>query len=969
MKLTFFILILFASVLFATESHSQIVKVTITAKSSSFSEILSEIERQTDYLFVYDKSDIDIHRKISLEAADETVAEVLTSILRNTDIVYAMEGTNIMLMRKGNTVSIPFPIQQQNKKRITGTVTDTNGEVVIGANVIEKGTTNGIITDIDGRFSLSVTENAILQISYIGYVSQHIPVKTQTDITVSLKEDSQALDEIIVIGYGTAHRKEFTGSVSSIRLEDSPISQLPNMNALESLKGNVSGLNIGGTNSAGGQPSMQIRGQNSISGSNDPLIILDGVIFMGSLSDINPNEIASFDILKDAVSAAAYGSRSANGVIAINTKKGKIGKPMINVNSSIGFQSWQNRPVMMKGEEWLKTINERNKFTEGTTSWLKSGELKNLANGKETVWLDEATRTGIIQNYQMSISGAGEGINYYISVSYDDNQGIIKGDDFNRISLLGKIDTKITSWLKVGVDASFSQRDYSGFAANIGEAKIMSPYGVMYRDDQRNLERYPYTQSAVNPLWGVEDNTRKNKDIRQNFRLNSHVVVNAPWIEGLSYRLNILPNLDQTRSGNFYYEDYFITEGEGIERYEPSVVAGFLSKTYGNLANSRTYSYVVDNILTYKNRFDKHSVEATLVATRDYSKYKYINASGSDFQDNGNTTLGMWGLHKATTQKIELNTHKRTNIGYLARGGYSFDDRYYITGSFRRDGGSVFGTDNKWGNFAAVGTAWKITNEKFLENNKYLDDLKLKVSWGQNGNQGIDPYTTLSQVASGAASGVRYEFANEEGEINYGLIQQTMGDSKLGWESTEVWNVGFESSWLGNRLFADFDFYKSKTTDQIFIRNIPVMTGFNTVTSSIGQVNNLGIEATVRFVNIQRKDLNWTTTLTFWKNKNKLIHLYGEDLDGDGKEDDDISNSLFINKSLGAIYGYEQDGIVQEDDTEYMELTGSVPGNPKYKDIDGIPGITETDRKILGYSKENFRLNMENMLSYKNFEL
>src|SRR5690606_24395614 len=388
----------------------------------------------------------------------------------------------------------------------------------------------------------------------------------------------------------------------------------------------------------------------------------------------------------------------------------------------------------------------------------------------------------------------------------------------------------------------------------------------------------------------------------------------------------------------------------------------------GSIDRRRTFSYVFDNIVNYTNSFGDHALDVTLVATRDFLKYGREVSSGNDFAANGNTILGIQGLHKATVQRINLEGNERTNIGYLGRVNYAFADKYYFTGSYRRDGASVFGVNNKWADFWAAGVAWRITNESFMASSGVLDDMKLKFSWGQNGNQGVSPYGTLSVVNNAASGGVRYEFSNSPGEVYYGLYQNTLGNGSLGWEKTSSWNAGFESAWLGNRIFADVDLYFAKTTDQIFTRNIPVMTGFKDMLTSMGQVNNTGIEATVRTVNVQKPNLTWSTTVTFWKNKNKLVSLYGEDLDGDGVEDDDIANGLFIGESINAIYGYEQIGIVQEGDTEYIELTGAAPGAPKYRDLDGEPGITAADRKILGDQLENFRLNFSSNLTYKNFD-
>ncbi|MFC3198872.1 SusC/RagA family TonB-linked outer membrane protein [Parapedobacter deserti] len=862
---------------------------------------------------------------------------------------------------------------------VTGVVRGAEGNPLEGVSVLVRGTSRGTATDANGQFQIQATAGEVLVFRALGFLAHEIPVSNQRTINVVLQSESSNLDEVVVVGYGTTKRRDFTGSVGSLNLEDSPIALMPNINALEALKGSITGLNIGATNSAGGEPAMQIRGENSISGTNTPLIVLDGVIFMGSLSDINPNDIATMDVLKDATSAAAYGSRSANGVIAITTKRGRIGKPVITFNSSVGFQNWQNRPVMLRGEGWLAMVNDRNQYTEGSTNWLQAGELANWEAGRETVWLDEVSRTGVMQNYQAAISGATEHINYYLSSSFDDNKSIVVGDQFNRIALLGKINANITKWLEVGVDAGFSKRDYSGVAASIIDAQSMTPYGVMHRDDQGNLEKYPYTQSRINPLWGVSDGTRDNEDFLYNYRLNTHAVVKVPWVEGLSYRVNYLLNQDDTHYGNFFYEDFYVLEGALPDRYSPAVLQGLLTNANGTIEKRKGVSYVWDNILNFNRTFDRHSLDVTLVATRDNMRYDRYVMTGRDFAANGNTVLGLQGLHKATVQRIDYDgsdldnmatrNYERSNIGYLGRVNYSFDDKYYFTGSYRRDGASVFGVDNKWANFFGAGFSWRITNEAFMQSIQVLNDLKLKVSWGQNGNQGVNPYGTLSAIANAASGGARYEFSNTPGRIYYGLYQSTLGNSFLGWETTSSLNTGFESAWLGNRIFADLDIYFSKTTDQIFTRNIPVMTGFKTMRTSMGQVNNTGIEATLRTVNVQKPDFNWSTTLTFWKNFNRLVSLYGDDLDGDGREDDDIANSLFIGKSLGAIYGYEQIGIVQEDDTEYMELTGAVPGSPKYRDLDGVPGITAADRKILGYDKENFRLNFSSNLTYKNLNL
>lgn len=967
-KYVLFVLFLFSSVFI--KAHSQTVTL---ANRISLREAFIEIEKQTNLSVDYNDQLINTDARINKAYNSAQLSEVLNSILKDINCSYVIQGNHILITPKASL--------QTKDRIITGTITDELGEPIIGANVVEKGTTNGSITDIDGKYSLTISENAVLQISYIGYIAQEIRIGNQTNISVQLKEDLQALDEVIIIGYGTAKRKDFTGSVSSVRFENSPVALTSNLNALESLKGNVTGLDVGSTNSAGGTPTMQIRGQNSINGSNDPLLVVDGVIFMGNISDINPNDIASFDVLKDATSAAAYGSRAANGVVIITTKKGKTGKPVIYFNARGSLQTWHLKPELMNGQQWLDAVAAANGYSD--YSFLVPQEEINRNAGKEVKWLDEISRTGWIQDYQAAVSGAGEKMNYYLSASYTENEGVIKGDYYGRTSIFGKINTDITSWLQIGLDAAYTRSDFSGVEADLRGATVLSPYAMMYRPNGE-LEAIPDgSRGRVNPLWSYNEKSRKESiDYRDNIRTNAYALVKCPWISGLSYRFNYAGNLDYRKSGEFTHESNFVPVGsyDDDSRYSVATQNSYLSSANGNLVNTRTSSYVIDNILNYNQSFGKHSIDLTAVATRDQKKYDYQKLTGSDFAANGNTVLGINGLHYASTQKISFyntdvnageepgNIGKVTNIGYLGRASYSFNDMYYLTASYRRDGASVFGANKKWGDFGAVGAAWRITNESFMKEIEVLNDLKLKLSWGKNGNQGLTQYSTLSKVANGQSGQIYYPFGNS-GKPSYGINQKTIGNSDLGWETTEAWNIGFESIWLNSRLFVDLDVYFSKTYDQIFNRTIPVMTGFVSMLSSMGEVKNRGVEMTVRSVNMQNRNFNWTTGVTFWLNRDKLVHLYGEDLDGDGKEDDDIGNSLFIGKSIHSIFGYEQDGIVQTSDTKYMEANGVSAGVPKYVDKNGDGVINEKDRSVIGNKEPNFKLNLSNTVQYKNWEL
>lgn len=956
------ILIASAALCFNLSAFSQ--DITLKANNVTVKEAMEQLKKSSGYSFVFSSADVNTKKRISISVEDAGIEEVIKQILQEqSGFSYEIQGKKIII-KKAQTGTV----SSAQEGKVRGRIVDATGEPVIGATVREQGTSNGTTTDIDGNFTLDVAPNANLEVSYIGYQTQVLKAQSGKMLAVTLKEDTQLLDEVVVIGYGTTTRKDFTGSVSSMKLENSPVALVANTNALETLKGSVGGLDIGATNTAGGQPSMLVRGQNSISGNNDPLLIVDGVIFLGSLNDINPNDIATIDVLKDATSAAAYGSRSANGVIAITTKRGKSGKPVINLNMTGTMQSWHRQPEFMNGKDYLQMLHDKN----GTTvESLSAQQRANYEAGHETNWLDEISRTGWLQDYQVSVSGAGEKMNYYMSTSYTDNQGIIIGDDFSRFTMMAKISTDITDWLEVGADASYSYSDYSGAGAEYNRAVLLGPYDVMYRKGTNLLERFPLGSNEFeNPLWKDQSGTYDNLDTRRTFRINAHAVVKLPWVKGLSYRFNYSAYMNVNDGAEFYHEGYYAPLGayDDDSRYSAETVYSKLGSTNGYYQNTRANSWVVDNILNYKNTFGKHTIDLTAVATRDSKFDRWDKMEGRDYVANGNTNLGYNGLQYATTQKTTTGITRRRNAGYFARASYSFDDAYYLTASYRRDGASVFGADNKWGNFYAFGGAWRVTHEKFMEKVRFLNDLKLKLSWGRNGNQGIDPYGTLSEAVIGPGGGIAYPFGNST-VPSFGIKQNSLGNSGLGWETTNSWNFGFESAWLNNRLFVNMDVYLSRTTDQIFNRTIPSMTGFDSMKSTMGEVANRGVEFSIHSVNIENKDWRWDTNLTFWLNRNELVHLYGEDLDGDGREDDDLGNNLFIGHSIHSIYGYKVAGIVQKDDTEYIQANGATPGNPKYVDVDGNGTIGVEDRTILGTSDPRFKMSLSNTLSWKNFEL
>lgn len=865
------------------------------------------------------------------------------------------------------TITAPSGIQQQKKINVSGTVTDQNGEPIIGASIVQEGNKQvGTVSDIDGNFKLSVPAGSVLNISYIGYTSQTVKAVEGKQLAVKLAEEDNSLNEVVVVGYGTTKRKNFTGSVSTLNTANSPVSLMPSSNAMDMLRGTVTGITVSQQQGAGQSPSMQVRGQKSVNGGSDPLLVVDGVIYMGTLRDIDPSTIQSMSVLKDATSLAAYGSQAANGVIMVTTKKGQLGKPTVNLNASWAFSGATAKPDVLSPSDYVKKVNTLNGLAEDADpTWMRELEYANYKAGRTTDWFDYMTRTGVLQTYSASISGATERLNYYFSGSYADQKGIVIGDDYRRTAFTTNLQSDITDWFQVGGGIKYTFNNYSGPTTyNLYQAVRMSPYGQPTRENGMP-EKFPVNEGVyrTNPLWDVLSNTIDDHDTYATTVLDGHLLLKCPWVKGLSYRLNARYSTDNIVRDYFTHEGYYVKEGEGDDRYSDATVAGYLAQANGSNARTKNTYWVVDNIINFNRQFGKHYVDATLVYTRDSKEYSYNRFTSSDFAALGNTTLGYDGLKLGATQKVTNQDYTRhTDVGYLARLSYNYNDTYHLNVSVRRDGSSVFGSENKWGTFPAVGAAWTVSNEPFMKSLKEISYLKLKLSWGKNGNQTLSPYQTLSQITLGQMGGFSYPFGNTS-KPSWGQRITVFGNPTLGWEQTESWNYGFELGLLDDRIHLDFDGYFSQTTNQIFDRKIPVMiNGITSMKATMGQVDNWGIEFTLTTQNIKTRDLNWTSSLNFYLNRNKLKELYG-----DGK--DDITNSLFLGKSLGAIYGRKPIGIVQEDDADYIRANGAEPGDVKFADIDGDGKITDADRTILGYRKENFRMNLSNTISYKNFEL
>lgn len=844
-------------------------------------------------------------------------------------------------------------------RAITGKVIDASGEPITGASVLVVGNERlYAVTDVDGTFSLNVPAGASLNVSFIGFATQVVAVGDRSQLEITLLEDIEVLDELVVVGYGTVKKTNFTGSVATYNVGDSPVSNSPKTNALELLRGLAPGVQMSQSGLAGATPNITIRGQKSISGGSDPLIVLDGVIFKGSINDIDPTTIENMSVMKDATSLASYGSQAANGVVMITSKKGLIGKPTINFRGTLSLVEQNYHPQLRNGEQYIELINARKGEPSGSTSWMSELELANHAAGEETDWVDYVSQIGVQQDYSLNVSGGTEGVNYLIGASYGDNTNFIKGNEFIRETITARVNSRINQYISAGLN--FNWADTHDDGVRPGYTRYFSPYGEPEMPDgaYRKYLIGANQETATNPLWnvfnGVDATSRGNATT-----VGGNIEVKAPFLKGLSYRITGNYTVRDSENRRFTHETNLVQPTD--VDYSTATTDKYLSQANGYIQNSKSRSWVLDNIITFDRTFGDHYVNATLVYTRDYAKSESTRFDGTDFSGIGNTTLGSYGLTNATTQVINSITYTlHTDVGYLARANYSFKNKYHFNASVRRDGSSVFGSENKWGTFPAAGVAWTASDEPFFKSLEAISYLKVKLSWGMNGNQSLAPYGTLSRMAMGRAGGIVGYFG---GNPIFGESMTTLGNPNLGWETTTSWNGGWEAEFFKRMLHWEVDAYVSKTTDQIFNRTIPVMgAGITNQSATMGQVNNWGIESSLRATIVERQDFRWNATLNFTMNRNTLVELYG-----DGN--DDITNNLFLGESLGAIYGYVYDGIVQTSDTDYMSANGSTPGDVKFVDLDGDGKVSASDRKILGFNKEAFRASLSTTLSWKNWSL
>ena len=778
-------------------------------------------------------------------------------------------------------------LSAQQKVTVKGKITDEHNEPVIGANIMEKGTTNGVISDFDGFFTLNVSSGATLVVSYIGFAQQEIPVKDKRDFVIRLAEDSETLNEVVVIGYGSARKRDLTGAVMQVKsaqLENESPSSMQDL-----LRANVPGLSVGF--SAGPKPggSLLIRGKNSINAGTDPLIVLDGVIYPGDLADINPNDIEQIDVLKDASSAAIYGARSASGVIIITTKMGKSEKPTISFDASIGvatqaivpevyqgdeFTAWRTDvfnsanpnhrpyefndprklPADVSIEDWMKYDNSTGDPVE---TWLrrigfKNLEIQNYLDGKSVDWADMVFQNGLRQDYNASISGKTKGVNYYWSMGWTDNEGIIVNNGYKSFKTRLNLDAKINKFLTVGLNAQFVQRDASAIGADWVQYQKLTPYGSPTNEDGTMKLNPGDDTSAKHPL--IDSYYTDKRNVINNLNANIYAKVSLPF--NISYQMNFSPRYE-------WATDYVHKSSEHPSWKD---FGGSASRTFRN-----DFLWQLDNIVKWKQTFAKvHDVDFTFLFNAEkFQRWSdEMNNEGFDPNDD----LGYHYMKGGILPTISSNDEYRTGDALMARLFYSYDNRYMITGTVRRDGYSAFGQKNPRAVFPSVAVGWVFSDEPFLKKLNWLDYGKLRFSWGLNGNRDIGVYRALARMGNS-----KYMYVSPDGKVYNGsyLYVNSLANKELKWERTASFNLGLDFSIFNERLKGNIDIYKANTKDLLIERTLPELIGFSSVMSNLGEVENKGIELSLTSKNIDTKNFAWSSTFNFTLNRNKIVHLYG----------------------------------------------------------------------------------------------
>lgn len=948
MRISTFLLMVCVFCSYAGNAHSQNAKVSIHMNNVKLDKILNEIENQTDYLFIYNNQ-VDINKITSVKVKNEAVAQVLDRILSGTGINYELEGTHIIL----TTEAIKDLHAQQQAKTVTGTVTDVSGEPIIGANIRIKGTTTGTITDIDGNFSIKAEPQSVIEVSYIGYLTQETVINNQKSIRFLLKEDTKTLDEVVVIGYGVLKKADLTGSVANINTEK--LNTQSNANIGQALQGKIAGVDIVSQGGAPGSGTrIMVRGIGTLNNAS-PLYIVDGM-YMNSIDHINPNDIASIDVLKDASSAAIYGSRAANGVIIVTTKEGSNteGKPIIDLSVNLGISTASKFLDMLDAKGWAEVTT----IARQAIGKPALDMATDLANKPDNDWQDIMFRPALMQNYNLSVKGGGKYSTYYTGLGYFNQDGIVKGTNYQRYNIQSKNDYKrgiFSAGTNLIISFSHDKPLHQELRGGMIGTILQSVPTLEKYDDTREGGyggTYGDVVNIPHPLAIIDDNIMDRYN--ENVKIFANLYAQIELFKGLKYKLNLTPDFSFER-----YKNY-------LNKYDFGLATNSITQLTERQRRRR--NILVENLLTFDRTFGEHKISALAGYTYQDSRFRHIQAYGEGLPQ------GLEEIDAATTNRSnEGNSWRSVLTSILGRVFYSYQNKYLFTATIRRDGSSKFGKNNRYGYFPSFSLGWNVAEEKFMENVHWLDQLKLRGGYGVLGNQEIDNY----QYSSTITTGINYPDGN--GGLLQGAFPKNFANPDIKWEETAMTNVGIDFMAFNNRLSLTADYYVKNTKDILLTVPIPISSGgANDPIRNAGKIRNNGFEFNLGWMDQPNPDISYGINLIGSFNKNKVIAMGSESgsIKGGSTNQNITTSETKAGYPIGGYWLISTAGYFnsQEEVDAYAKdgkkiQPAAEPGDIKFVDANNDGVINDDDRVFQGSPFPDFTFALNGNMRYKNFDL
>lgn len=948
MRISTFLLMVCVFCSYAGNAHSQNAKVSIRMNNVKLDKILNEIENQTDYLFIYNNQ-VDINKITSVKVKNEAVAQVLDRILSGTGINYELEGTHIIL----TTEAIKDLHAQQQAKTVTGTVTDVSGEPIIGANIRIKGTTTGTITDIDGNFSIKAEPQSVIEVSYIGYLTQETVINNQKSIRFLLKEDTKTLDEVVVIGYGVQKKADLTGSVANINTEK--LNTQSNVNIGQALQGKIAGVDIVSQGGAPGSGTrIMVRGIGTLNNAS-PLYIVDGM-YMNSIDHINPNDIASIDVLKDASSAAIYGSRAANGVIIVTTKEGSNteGKPIIDLSVNLGISTASKFLDMLDAKGWAEVTT----IARQAIGKPALDMATDLANKPDNDWQDIMFRPALMQNYNLSVKGGGKYSTYYTGLGYFNQDGIVKGTNYQRYNIQSKNDYKrgiFSAGTNLIISFSHDKPLHQELRGGMIGTILQSVPTLEKYDDTREGGyggTYGDVVNIPHPLAIIDDNIMDRYN--ENVKIFANLYAQIELFKGLKYKLNLTPDFSFER-----YKNY-------LNKYDFGLATNSITQLTERQRRRR--NILVENLLTFDRTFGEHKISALAGYTYQDSRFRHIQAYGEGLPQ------GLEEIDAATTNRSnEGNSWRSVLTSILGRVFYSYQNKYLFTATIRRDGSSKFGKNNRYGYFPSFSLGWNVAEEKFMENVHWLDQLKLRGGYGVLGNQEIDNY----QYSSTITTGINYPDGN--GGLLQGAFPKNFANPDIKWEETAMTNVGIDFMAFNNRLSLTADYYVKNTKDILLTVPIPISSGgANDPIRNAGKIRNNGFEFNLGWMDQPNPDISYGINLIGSFNKNKVIAMGSESgsIKGGSTNQNITTSETKAGYPIGGYWLISTAGYFnsQEEVDAYAKdgkkiQPAAEPGDIKFVDANNDGVINDDDRVFQGSPFPDFTFALNGNMRYKNFDL